>query len=637
MKKITASAAILLAAASFALGGSGDSSNVTDAQQRGPSGEFIIDRSWAIGNPALAGLESRGQNRLSLFPTSVSIWNDKIALPFGVPTSGYLTSLMRESFGLRGGLSPDEVSDKLTDKLGGGITLYGAAQSTPVDFSAPGLGFNVRMYGGADAKIPGGLFKLFFSETDGLLAGNTLDLSDTRVSALWATEIGFRLGRGLDVPFIADFLSLDEGAVGAGVKLLYGHYYYSVEARENSAFSYDTLSNKYKMDAGFDVLKAEGGYGLGFDFGAVFRNGSHAVSIDVQDIGFIRWDGANALRGTTSSGEIDLDNLDFADFVKAKVRPGESYVLWLPTSLNAGYAYFLDMTSIYGYGFGLTMSYLAASLTYNQQLALGPGKNTYTPRFIGGAKLGFLRGYLPLRYGITAGGTEKIASTVGIGFDGKHRSADLSFKAVGSPILIPKKGFEISFSQTSLWGGGKAKGRHEKAPPAVQAAPVDTAPAPPEVQEAPVDTLTAPPVTLEELIDTSAAPPEIPEEPVDSTAVPPEVQEAPADTLTVPPEVQEVPADTLTVPPAIHEAPVGPPPAPHGVNEAPAVHPPVPHGGQGVPAVPAPAPHGGQGAPAVPAPAPHGGQGAPEIPAPAAPHGGQGTPAVPAPAPREGR
>jgi len=479
MKKITASVTVLLTVASFALGAGGNSpSDTADAQSRS-SGRFDIDRVWAMGNPAFVGLESR-RNMLTVNPVTIGLWNDKVALPFAAASSvkSYVAMLIRESFGVSDGLSPDEVSKKLTDELRDGIYLYAGVQSTPVDFASRGFGFNVRTFGDADMKIPGGLFMPFFSATEGLLVGSKLDLSATHIGAIWASEVGVKLGRSISVPAIRDFLFLDEGAAGVGVKVLAGHYYYSVEAKENSALYYDSVSNEYKMNMGFDVVSAEGGYGFGFDIGTVFHNDNHAVSINIQDIGVILWDAKNVLKGTTKSGAFDLNDKEFNIFKVKGEYADEDYVLWLPTALNVGYVYYLDISSRYGSLLGVPLGYLSANLGYNQQLVLGPGKSTYAPRVSAGAKLGILSGCLPVRYGIIGGGAEKIASTAGVGLESKSHAVGVSYKAVGSPILWPKNGFEMAVGLTSSWGGGKpkAKNRRSVAPPAVQNAPVDTAP-----------------------------------------------------------------------------------------------------------------------------------------------------------------
>jgi len=493
------------------------------------------------------GLESQ-RNRLTVNPVTVGLWNDKVALPFAAASSveSYAAMLIRESFGVGKGLSPDEVSRKLTNELRDGMYLCAGVQSSPVDFASRGFGFNVRTFGDADMKIPGGLFMPFFSATEGLLAGSKLDLSATHIGAIWASELGIKFGHSISVPVIRDFLFLDEGAAGVGVKVLAGHYYYSVEAKENSALYYDSVSNEYKMNMGFDVVSAEGGYGFGFDLGTVFHNDNHAVSINVQDIGVILWDGKNVLKGTTKSGAFDLNDNEFNIFKVKGKRSDEDYVLWLPAALNVGYVYYLDISSRYGSLLGVPLGYLSANLGYNQQLVLGPGKNTYAPRFSAGAKLGILSGYIPVRYGIIGGGAEKIASTAGVGLESKSHAVGVSYKAVGSPILWPKNGFEMTVGLTSSWGGGSGKPsarnkRNAAAPPAVQNAPVDTAP-----PQSPVPEPEAP---QEESTLTEETPPAVQNAPA-----------APADTIQphqspVPERVSPAPAPTPDEGELMEEAP----------------------------------------------------------------------------------
>jgi outer membrane protein OmpA-like peptidoglycan-associated protein len=90
-------------------------------------------------------------------------------------------------------------------------------------------------------------------------------------------------------------------------------------------------------------------------------------------------------------------------------------------------------------------------------MVLGPGKNTYSPRFSAGAALGVLEGCLPVRYGIIYGGPEKLASAAGVGLDAKYLSIDASYKAVGSPALLSKKGFEASAALSFRWGWKRKK------------------------------------------------------------------------------------------------------------------------------------------------------------------------------------
>jgi len=521
MKKITLAAAVLFVSAGVSFGGGNPADNA-EARARN-SDEISIDRAWVAGNPALVGLESQSQTRLSLFPTSIALWNDKVALPMSNMSSikSWVTELMRESFGLDG-LSPDEASKKLTGELSDGIYFYAGSRIAPVDFATRNFGIGVKTFAVADLKLPGGLFLPFFSADKGLLAGNTLDLSATRVREIWATEISAKYGHSIAVPFISDYLWLDDGAVGVGVKALIGHNYFSVEANEDCKIYYDPVSNKYMSGMTLDVLSAEDGYGWAFDIGTVFHNDNHAVSIDIQDIGMIQWPGQKARRGKVTIGELDLNGggSDFFD-IGSLTPGGKDAVTWLPTSLNAGYLYYLDLSSLYGNGLGALLNYLSASLAYNQPLALGPGVNTYAPRMSAGAKLGFLGGYLPVRYGMIFGGPEELASTAGLEL-GKRGSFAISYKAVGSPVLIPQKGFEIAFSQTTVWGGKSRARDRRKTPPPVQ--PADTASAAsaqsaPAVKEEAVDTAAVHHTVPAKAVDTTAVHHTVPEKAVDTTAI----------------------------------------------------------------------------------------------------------------------
>lgn len=553
-----------MVSASVSFGG-GNPADSAETQTRNSS-EISIDRAWAAGNPALVGLESRHQTRLSLFPTSIALWNDKVSLPLSNMTSikSWVTELMRESFGIREGLSPDEASNKLTRELSDGIYFYAGSRTAPVDFATRSFGLSVRTFADADLKLPSGLFMPFFSADKGLLAGSTLDLSATRVRELWATEISAKYGLAIEIPFISDYLRLDNGAAGAGVKALIGHNYFSVEANKECKIYYDPESNKYNSGMTLDVLSAEGGYGWGFDLGAVFHNDNHAVSIDVQDIGMIQWPGQKARRGKITVGELDLNGGGSDFFDVGKLTPGgKDAVIWLPTALNVGYLYYLDLSSFYGNGLGALLNYLSASFAYNQPLALGVGVNTYAPRVSAGAKLGFLGGYLPIRYGLIFGGPEELASTAGIEL-GKRGSFAISYKAVGSPILLPQKGFEVAFSQTTVWGGkGKAKDKRRttttvlppiqppidtasaaSAPPEVKETAVDTASA---VKKAAVDTTTAPHTVPATDVDTTAATHNAPEKAVDTTAATHTAPATVVDTTAAPHNVPEKAVDTTAV------------------------------------------------------------------------------------------
>ncbi|MDR2578540.1 MAG: DUF5723 family protein [Chitinispirillales bacterium] len=477
----------ILLLAGFAFGRGTDNNPVsTGSTQPMSRGASVYD--GGFGNPALVGLNRFPRSSLSLLPTSVALWSDKLAPPFNryLLTSpldferyfaAYLTNIFEKSFGLDAGnqyLSPERVSEILTEELRGGVGIYIGAQTSPFMFATRGFALNVRSYTDVDLRIPEGMLLPFFSETAGLTAGNTLDLSNFRVDAVWASEIAVKLGFSTVLPVMRDHLGLNRGAAGAGVKLVLGHGYLKADTDNNSTLAYDSVENKYVADARVDIIsigtglhgdysfsdsllwkRPIAGQGWGLDFGAVFHNDNHFVSVDVQDIGMIFWDGKQVYRATHEY-EKDFDIFDITNdfremFNIDSLEPTNQYmVTWLPTSFNLGYNYFYEIPKDWA---GHTLlGYVSAGGSYRQQIVLGPGRNTFVPRLALGATAGLLDGYLPVRYGLILGGPESLASSVGIGFDLKYVSFDASYKAVGGPFLIASRGFEAALGLTFRWG-----------------------------------------------------------------------------------------------------------------------------------------------------------------------------------------
>ncbi|GBU21456.1 hypothetical protein R80B4_01347 [Fibrobacteres bacterium R8-0-B4] len=488
-KKIASAAftLTLLAAASLALGGGLDNNprNAGETLSRNSAGTTL---DGAMGNPALVGLDTPPRGGLSLLPFSVTVWSDKLSPPFDLSfvtdPSDYLTKFMRESFGLKGN-DPGLISEKLTNELRDGIGVYTNVKTSPLVFATRGFGLSVSTFADVDVRIPGGLLIPFFSDTEGLLAGQKgIDLSDTRVSAVSASEVAVKLGFSTDVPFLRDYLGLDKGGAGVGIKLLLGHAYLDAKTEEGSAITYNDSTNKYKAGARLNVLSAGTGFnnkfrynesylidnpingqGWGLDLGTIFRNNNHAVSVDVQDIGMIVWNGKEVRKGAISfkpnngsDDGFDLNNLNNLDSLLKSdtlAPTGENYVLWLPAALNLGYTY-----SLHFHGeLGILLGYLTTSLGFSQQLVSGIGHDTYVPRLSAGATLGLLAGCLPVRYGVTVGGQQKLTSAAGFGLDAKYISADIFYKAVGSPVLLPKRGFEVGGGLTFQWGFRRAGDR----------------------------------------------------------------------------------------------------------------------------------------------------------------------------------
>jgi len=526
----------LLSAAAMALGGPDNNPVSTGMTQARNAGGFTFD--GAFGNPALVGLDRPPRTSLSFFPTSFALWSDKLAPPFNSyllmdfnnfdhAIALYVTSLLEESFPDIKGKKPEEISEIFTKELRGGVGIYSGFRTSPLVFSTRGFALNVKTYADVDVRVPEGFLLPIFSDDAGLIEGQTLDFSELNVDAVLASEIAVKLGFSVSVPFIRDYLKLDKGAAGAGIKLVLGHMLFQAKTDPSSSNSlyYNETTNRYEMDTKVNITNVGTGYsenwrydspfwnqtingqGWGLDLGTVFHNDNHFISLDVQNVGMIFW-GANVYEATLTVKNDGFDFVDLTDrfddvFDKDSLLPAGRLITYLPAALNLGYTYLYDFSK-YENIMPFT-SYISGSVDYEQQIVLGPGRNTYMPRFTFGAATGFLSGYLPLRYGIILGGPEKLGSAFGFGFDLHYVSLDASYKAVGSPILISEKGFETAAALTFKWGWKKKEKRFKDKEPA----PPPPEPEPEYVpEEPPVPEVEPPPVEEEPVIEIIVAPPE---------------------------------------------------------------------------------------------------------------------------------
>jgi len=629
---------------------SGPDSYVAGAGGAQPVNLNAAGQSGAYGNPALLGLDMPPRRALSIQPMTLGLWSDELALSafnnkylFEDDWARYFTYILRESFDLRDNMTPEEVSKKLTDGMRGGVGLYFGLHASPVVFSMNGFSASLRTYADIEARAPGGLLLPFFSDKEGLQRGNTLDFSNLKLDAIWATELAVKIGRPINaLPEFFDYMRLDKGAWGIGVKHVLGHSYLSLDA-EGSSLVYDSASNAINLDAKVKVVSAgtglnvknwefesaywentfseqpAAGEGWGFDLGAVFHNDNHFVSIDVRDIGWIMWDGRKTRKAALNiKKEInDLNDLiEFGDNIfstDAEIDSGKSHTISLPTSLNLDYTYYYDLS--YRGDWKFLAKYLTANAGVKWQIVRGPGKNAPAMLMLGGTA-GILDGIVPLRYGIIVGGPGKSSSVISIGGNGRYAAIDVYYKAVGHPFLMAKNGVEYGFAYTFSWGWGKKKKSAEEdfmadvermkefmnSDSAMQYFVVEeAAPAPDTVS----DTAASAPV-----LDTAAIAP-APDTAVaapmpDTISVAPAPDTASADTASAPIPVP-VPEPASAAPPPA-PAPAVPPPAPEPVAPPPAPAPVIPpHAPEPAPVpVPIPAP-----APVVPPPAPE--------PAPAAP------------------
>ncbi len=475
----------------------------------------------AIHNPALLGMERTPRGGL-MFPGTmigVGAWSDKLALsPFNKywtdslkETSALVTKILKKSFDLEG-LSPDEVPDKLTKELKGGITTYTGSKVSLLNMGWNRIAFDITTRLDGEFRIPEGPLMMIFSRDNGLLPGNKLDFSTLYQEAVWATDFTFSLGLPVNIPALHELFKLDYGAGGVGVKYIMGHSVLKATTERGTIY-FDDARNEINVDGEVKIQTAgcgfsgqwnaanpfekglpASGHGIGLDIGGILYNDHGTLTINFNNIGVLLW--VNNIKDVTY--KIKKDDLDVYDIIKGieeadqkggdpnlyifnrneneyisdendSLRDGNGFITWLPAALNIGYSYFWDFSRKEKHAIRLLADYCYASVNYEQALAKTPGRR-FIPRFSVGGEAGVLYGFMPVRLGYVFGGPELIASALGAGFNFRYLTINASYKAVGSPLFIPRRGIELAAGLGINWGmsadrdGDEIPDRDDKCP-----------------------------------------------------------------------------------------------------------------------------------------------------------------------------
>ena len=296
-----------------------------------------------------------------------------------------------------------------------------------VTFRVEGLGaaaFTVTDHVGAFADIPRDYIEFALN---GNPVGSSYNFTNTKLQASWTREYALSLGSALKVKFLKSF------AVGAAVKLVHGFGYYEIQ-RFNTALATDqhaTLTGSLDFlsrQAGGDPVAARfiksyrlfpvvAGKGVGVDLGVGGEiNEFLSVAVSMTDIGSIQWskDTEEQFADTTIVVDDPLNKEQrtmVQNAVKGKTRVVGRFSTPLPTTLRCGIAVeinkFPEMQSMPGE--------LLIELDYNQGLVETPF-STKTPRVSLGVEYKPIP-WLPLRSGVSFGGTDHMNLALGLGID----------------------------------------------------------------------------------------------------------------------------------------------------------------------------------------------------------------------------
>ena len=459
-------------------------------------------------NPALLGCDRNPWGGLLLLPITdygMGYWSDKLALsPFSllahVPKDSasriaFIKDVMANTFDLSDNTTPDETSQKMTDKFKGGTSIYSGFRMSLLSFTYKRIAFDVTTHADEELHIPEGPLYMLFSTTKGLQRGNTLDMSTFNQNGIWATDFTVQLGLPVNIPALHKFFHLRYGAGGIGVKYVMGHSMMQAWADQGSTISYDSVNNVLKMDGHVHVQTAGvglhgpwqeenpfdngfpiNGHGIGVDAGGILYDKDAALSVNIQNLGVLFWTN-NVKAHTYDFKKSNLDMYDLISGIGANGR-GDKEILtlfnrnadesfpvygdslanapsaittWLPLSLNIGYARIFDFRKADNKKLYVLADYANVAVNYEQQLTPGPGRS-YIPRLSIGSEFAFLHNFWPLRMGFVMGGPEQWASALGMGFNFRYFSIQGMYKAIGNWWFTPSRGFEVAAGLNINWG-----------------------------------------------------------------------------------------------------------------------------------------------------------------------------------------
>lgn len=463
-------------------------------------------------NPALLGVERSPKGAALLGPIGdfgAGYWSDKLALrPYRGWFSGDERSyaavvgrMLFESIRADATSNEDENARLIAERVKGGTSLYFGSRASLLSFAYGHLGFDMNTHVDIETRLPEGMMQVIFPYgTNGLTEGASLDFSDMKMEAVWATDLSVSLGLPLSIPALHDIFKLRYAAGGVGVKYVLGHGIFR-QTTDNATL--DFTSSGLKLDADVTLQQAGlglhgawlftnpfdngfslpvNGHGIGVSAGGILYDDKASLSINIDDLGVIFWvndvkDVNYRIRGQDldledvfyandnksdqdNDGDVDDDDwlltlfnqkTDKVPVSSDSLEEANGFVSFLPLTLNVGYSYTWSYERHVNQKLRFVADYITAGANYRQHFTPGPGRS-FIPRLSMGGEFGMVRSFVPLRLGLVLGGSERIASSFGAGFNFRYVSLNAAYKAIGTPVLIPKRGMELAAGLNVNWG-----------------------------------------------------------------------------------------------------------------------------------------------------------------------------------------
>lgn len=435
---------VMLLLAAFCASGPVSAGERTDIKGMGMARTFTASTLGldAVGiNPANLRVGQEGLLTFGLLPVGLHVGSDFMS--YGLYQK-YFTGVETDS-GRVGRFLDDQAKREILDAFLDGLgTLSGDAEVRPIGLALH-LGFGslaltVTERLATSAAIPEEYAKfLLYGNTP----GSAYDFGETRLTASWTREYALAFARPLP-----NFLTLEDVSGGIAVKLVHGYAYAELDRFNTSLVTspVGTLQGAVGLHArsasadmldgessdGYDPFPAPAGAGVGFDLGVSGKlAGFLRVGLSITDIGSIRWvrNVKELVADTTLvvSDPLDPEQRDgVEEAVNGRSRPGEDFSTLLPTTLRLGVAAELQNLPLFD---EWLPGELLVACDYNQGLVENAGA-TLHPRVSLGMEYRPV-GFLPLRTGVSFGGTDHANVALGFGLHFGPFDLDLASENAG--------------------------------------------------------------------------------------------------------------------------------------------------------------------------------------------------------------
>ncbi|MBI5474490.1 MAG: hypothetical protein HY961_19300 [Ignavibacteriae bacterium] len=400
-------------------------------------GERTNVRGVGMGRTFVAS--SKGLDAIGINPANLAIKDDNVTIslvPVGVHAGSdfftyglynkYFTGVETEA-GRVATYLDDAAKKEILDMFDGGVGSVSADVSArlfglSLQFeSIGGFAFTITDQISAVAHVPKQYveFALYGNQPN-----SVYDFSATGAEASWLREYALSFGGTIPHPGFLDWTSL-----GASIKIVQGFGYFrfgdfntTLQTGEDGTLtghvSYQSTFAGKDPNNGFSIGvfgMPVAGQGTGFDLGLAGGTTSGLTfGISITDIGKVNWEQNIELRSADTSLVVDdpqqvSDGDAIRHAMEGKTKKGEEFSTNLPTTLRFGVAMQVEKFVDWVPG------ELVFGLDFNQGLVDGPGSTT-KGRISTGIEWKLLK-FLPIRSGVSFGGTDRMNYAFGFGIN----------------------------------------------------------------------------------------------------------------------------------------------------------------------------------------------------------------------------